>query len=61
MAAQEEKERQIDQLEHLNEEEIKERVAIAAKLVAVQKELLATREPKKVRNRINNNHEVLSI
>ena len=50
MAAQEEKERQIDQLEHLNEEEIKERVAIAAKLVAVQKELLATREPKKVRN-----------
>lgn len=47
-AYQKEQERQIDELENLNEKEIENRVAIAAKLLQVQKELLSTHKPTQV-------------
>ena len=43
--------RRIKELSELSEEEIEQRVAVSNILVGVQKELLATRKPAKVRRR----------
>lgn len=44
-----ERERRVDETEHISEEEAKRRMIIANKMIDVQKELLATHAPTKVR------------
>ena len=43
-----ERERRVDETEHISEEEAKRRMVIANKMIDVQKELLATHAPTKV-------------
>lgn len=47
-ASKDEQSRRIEELSHLSEEEIQHRMAVANKLLEVQKELLSTHTPVKV-------------
>ena len=47
-ASKDEQSRRIEELSHLSEEEIQHRMAVANKLLEVQKELLSTHTPTKV-------------
>ena len=47
-ASNNEQSRRIEELSHLSEEEIQHRMAVANKLLEVQKELLSTHTPTKV-------------
>ena len=47
--ADEERKRKVEELEHLTDEDIQQRVTTASKLLQVHKEMLAAREPTQVR------------
>ena len=47
-ASKDEQSRRIEELTHLSEEEVQHRMAVANKLLDVQKELLSTHTPTKV-------------
>lgn len=47
-ASKDEQTRRIEEFSHLSEEEIQHRMAVANKLLEVQKELLSTHTPVKV-------------
>ena len=45
----EEQKRQLEELKHLTDEDVQQRVAMASKLLQLHKEMLLVREPTKVR------------